>query len=64
MFARDSSLPCRWGHRRRQGRPRLQWTNCVHAQASAAAAAGGGGDLHAQLQDEVSWRNVVNQHCQ
>ena len=62
LFEQDSLTPKRWQSRRRVGRPRLQWSTCVHAQALDIA----GGDLsmlQTMLDDPNQWKTAISEHC-
>ena len=54
--------PRRWNTRRSRGRPRLQWTTYLHAQALAVA--GGDSDkLQTIVQNTSEWHSAVAQYC-
>ena len=57
-----SCLPRDWKSRRSRGRPRIQWTTYLHAEALAVAG-NDPGTLQALLHNPSDWHAAVRQRC-
>ena len=61
-FKDDSSNAQCWGTKRRVGRPRLQWSSCVRADAVAIAAEHAL-DLEEVMGSKTLWEKAVRSYC-
>ena len=58
-FEPGSLQPKRWNYKRKVGRPRLQWTSCVHSRAREAA----GIDFESATHNPSAWASICAKNC-